>query len=163
MNMENLIEIKIGDVVRFNNGRTLKKVLGTFEYDGDTHYVIDNIENKYNYSIMPSNQICGVHPFGGNLWDGVVEVNGFKVRGKGGELLETPVEVDWSKMKGKHSPKPVAEVVELTDFQKFVKLQNSGRINMTDIAKGCAITGLSEEKYTDIMFNYQEYKEGKRK
>ena len=55
--------------------------------------------------------------------------------------------------------KPVGE---LTDFEKFRKVQKSGVINMTDIYTGSRLAGISEEKYEDILFHYNEYKEGKR-
>lgn len=43
-------------------------------------------------------------------------------------------------------------------FQAFVKLRNSGIINMTDIVRGARLSRLSEDDYEDIMWNYGKYK-----
>ena len=45
------------------------------------------------------------------------------------------------------------------DFEKFLRLQSSGKINMTDIVMASKYCGLSEEIYEEIIFNYIELKE----
>lgn len=42
-------------------------------------------------------------------------------------------------------------------FLRFRKLQNRGIINMNDITNGCKLSGLPQDAYEDIMFNYNEY------
>lgn len=44
-------------------------------------------------------------------------------------------------------------------FSKFIKLQNLGFINMTDIVKGSKLIKESEEVYEDILWNYSKLKE----
>lgn len=39
-------------------------------------------------------------------------------------------------------------------FQKFVRLQNSGKINMIDIVRGAILIKESEEIYETILWNY---------
>lgn len=48
---------------------------------------------------------------------------------------------------------------DVNNFKQFLSLQKSGKINMTDIIRGSKLSGLSEEKYTDIMFHYKQYKD----
>ncbi len=43
-------------------------------------------------------------------------------------------------------------------FAKFVKLQQLGTINMTDIVKGSKLINESEDTYEDILFNFTELK-----
>ena len=82
-------------------------------------------------------------------------MNGYQVRGTGGKILSTPKPVQ-EKIKKDTTKK------ELTDFQKFFNVQCSGRINMTNVFEGARLSGLSVEKYEDILFHYDEYKSGKR-
>ena len=42
-------------------------------------------------------------------------------------------------------------------FKKFVKLRDEGSINMNDISKGTAITGLTPIEYKDIIKNFKQY------
>lgn len=44
-------------------------------------------------------------------------------------------------------------------FQRFRKLQKSGAINMNNITDGCKLSGLPQDVYEDIMWNYVEYLE----
>lgn len=44
-------------------------------------------------------------------------------------------------------------------FEKFIKLQKSGIINMTDIVRGSKLIKESEDVYETIMWNYEELKE----
>lgn len=44
-------------------------------------------------------------------------------------------------------------------FQHFRNLQNSGIINMNDITNGCKLSGLPQDVYEDIMWNYRKYSE----
>lgn len=44
-------------------------------------------------------------------------------------------------------------------FLRFKKLQNSGKINMTDIVRGSMLAALPENIYEDIMWNYRKYSE----
>ena len=44
-------------------------------------------------------------------------------------------------------------------FDKFVRLQKSGAINMTDIVNGSSLIKESEDVYKTIMFNYSELKQ----
>lgn len=51
-------------------------------------------------------------------------------------------------------------------FDKFIRLQKSGVINMTDIVRGSSLIKESEDVYETIMFNYSKLKlkyEGVRK
>ena len=41
---------------------------------------------------------------------------------------------------------------------RFIKLQNSGVINMNHIVKGVKLTGMSKEDYKDILLNYEKYR-----
>ena len=43
-------------------------------------------------------------------------------------------------------------------FLAYVRVQNSGVINMLDINNGTRLSGLSEDDYTDIIWNYSEYR-----
>lgn len=42
-------------------------------------------------------------------------------------------------------------------FKKFVKLRDGGTINMNDISRGTAITGLTPAEYKDIVNNFKQY------
>ncbi len=42
-------------------------------------------------------------------------------------------------------------------FKKFVKLRDEGIINMNDISRGTAITGLTPIEYKDIIKNFKQY------
>ena len=42
-------------------------------------------------------------------------------------------------------------------FLAFIRLQNSGIINMTDIVRGAKLTHLTEDEYEDIIWNYIKY------
>ena len=42
-------------------------------------------------------------------------------------------------------------------FKKFVKLRDEGIINMNDISRGTAITGLTPLEYKDIINNFKQY------
>lgn len=42
-------------------------------------------------------------------------------------------------------------------FKKFVKLRDEGIINMNDISRGTAITGLTPIEYKDIINNFKQY------
>ena len=156
----NYIELKVGDVFRFNRARKRCKVIAEFEHEG-TAYLVYQGDTQYSRF-----QICSKKNLGsadriystGNAFDGIVEVNGKMVRGVGGKLLDTPKPVKEKEKVVETKP----EEKELTDFQKFLKVQKSGVINMTDIVRGSRLAGISEEKYTDIIFHYNEYKEGKR-
>ena len=152
---DNFIDLKIGDEFRFNRSRKHHKVINMFDYNDKTYVIILGDSDSSHFEIREKNNLCGVYSYYGNVFDGVVEVNGYQVRGTGGKLLPTP--------------KPVKEKVEkdttkkgLTDFQKFYKVQCSGKINMTDIVTGSSIAGISEQKYEDILWHYDEYKSGKR-
>ena len=153
---DNFIDLKIGDEFRFNRSRKHHKVINMFDYDGKTYVVILGDTDYSHFEIMKKTTLCGVHTYYGNVFSGIVEVNGYQVRGTGGKLLSTPKPV---KEKVKKEPKPPKE---LTDFQKFYKVQCSGKINMTDIVTGSILAGISEEKYEDILWHYDEYKSGKR-
>lgn len=43
-------------------------------------------------------------------------------------------------------------------FEKFLKLQSSGAINMTDIVRGAELIKESEDVYETILWNYKELK-----
>jgi hypothetical protein len=43
-------------------------------------------------------------------------------------------------------------------FDKFLTLQNSGIINMTDIVMGSKLIKETQEVYKEIMFNYSKLK-----
>lgn len=42
-------------------------------------------------------------------------------------------------------------------FKKFVKLRDEGTINMNDISRGIAITGLTPLEYKDVINNFKQY------
>lgn len=153
---DNFIDLKIGDEFRFNRSRKHHKVINMFDYDGKTYVVVLGDSDSSHFEIREKNNLCGVYSYYGNVFDGVVEVNGYQVRGTGGKLLPAPKPV---KEKVKKESKPQKE---LTDFQKFYKVQCGGKINMTDIATGSMLAGISEQKYEDILWHYDEYKSGKR-
>ena len=153
---DNFIDLKIGDEFRYNRSRKHHKVINMFDYDGKTYVVVLGDSDSSHFEIREKNHLCGVYTYYGNVFDGVVEVNGYKVRGTGGKLLPKPKPVE-EKVKKESKPRK-----ELTDFQKFYKVQCSGRINMTDIVTGSILAGISEQKYEDILWHYDEYKSGKR-
>ena len=164
---DNFIDLKVGDEFRYNPSRKNHKVINMLDYEGKTYVVVLGDSDSSHFEIREKNKLCGVYTYYGNFYDGVVEVNGYQVRGIGGKLLPTPKLVK-VKVK-KNTTKPAQEDVkkdttkkELTDFQKFYKVQCSGRINMTDIVTGSILAGISEEKYEDILWHYDEYKSGKR-
>lgn len=43
-------------------------------------------------------------------------------------------------------------------FLNFIRVQNSGIINMTDIVQGAKLSHLTEDEYEEIMWNYTTYK-----
>lgn len=45
------------------------------------------------------------------------------------------------------------------DFDAYEALREQGSINMLDVKQGTMLTGLSEEKYVNIIRNYKQYKE----
>lgn len=45
------------------------------------------------------------------------------------------------------------------EFDAYLALQRTGVINMLDVEKGSALTGLSAYKYTDCIKNYKQYKQ----
>ena len=152
---DNFIDLKIGDEFRFNRSRKHHKVINMFEYNGKTYVIILGDSDYSHFEIREKNNLCGVYTYYGNVFDGVVEVNGYQVRGTGGKLLPAPKPM-------KEKDKKDNTKKELTDFQKFYKVQCSGKINMTDIVTGSMLAGISEEKYEDILWHYDEYKSGKR-
>lgn len=154
----NTIEIHVGDEFRFNKGRKHYTVINSFDYKGHTYMVIVNDGEYRHMDIIRKDLLCGVNVYPGCAFDGIVEVNGKQVRGKNGIILEQPQDVKPKVVKPKEKPAAAEE----TDFQKFLKVQKSGKINMTDIVRGAALAGISETKYEDILFNYDEYKQGKR-
>lgn len=153
---DNFIDLKIGDVFRFNRSRKHHKVINMFDHNGKTYVIILGDSEYSHFEIREKNNLCGVYTYYGNVFDGVVEVNGYQVRGIGGKLLPIPKPV-----KEKVKKEPTTKK-ELTDFQKFFNVQCSGRINMTDIVTGSRLAGISLQKYEDILFHYDEYKSGKR-
>lgn len=153
----NYIELKVGDVFRFNRARKHHKVVSEFEYEGKTYIIIVGDTKESRFEIREKERLCGVYVYYDTVFDGIVELNGLQVRGVGGKLLDTPKPV-----KEKEKVVETKPQKDLTDFQKFLKVQKSGVINMTDIVRGSRLAGISEEKYTDIIFHYNEYKEGKR-
>lgn len=159
---DNFIDLKIGDVFRFNRSRKHHKVINMFDYNGKTYVIILGGSEYSHFEIREKNNLCGVDIYYGNVFDGVVEVNGYQVRGTGGKLLPTPKPVQEKTKKEPTVKKEPAVKKELTDFQKFYNVQCSGRINMTDIFTGSRLAGISEQKYEDILFHYDEYKSGKR-
>lgn len=153
---DNFIDLKIGDEFRYNRSRKHHKVINMFDYDGKTYVVVLGDSDSSHFEIREKNNLCGAYTYCGNVFDGIVEVNGYQVRGTGGKLLPTPKPVKEKVKKESNSQK------ELTDFQKFYIVQCSGKINMTDIVAGSILAGISEQKYEDILWHYDEYKSGKR-
>lgn len=45
------------------------------------------------------------------------------------------------------------------DFDAYEALRKRGPINMLDVEQGTKLSGLSKEKYIDIIKNYKQYKE----
>ena len=45
------------------------------------------------------------------------------------------------------------------DFDAYEALREQGSVNMLDEMQGTMLTGLSEEKYVNIIKNYKQYKE----
>ena len=45
------------------------------------------------------------------------------------------------------------------DFDAYEALREQGSINMLDVKQGTMLTGLSEEKYVNIVKNYKQLKE----
>lgn len=43
-------------------------------------------------------------------------------------------------------------------FAKFIRVQQSGVINMTDIVTGAKLARITEEEYEHILWNYSELK-----
>jgi len=153
---DKFIDLKVGDVIRFNRARKRHKIVNKFTYEGKDFYVIIGDSKYSQFETISKNNLCGIYTYYDNIYDGVVEVNGYVVRGLGGKVLDNPKPVQ-EKVKKEPEPKK-----ELTDFQKFFNVQCSGRINMTDIVTGSRLAGISEQKYEDILFHYDEYKSGKR-
>lgn len=164
----NIIDLKVGDVFRENGARKHNKVVNIFEYEGETYIVFRGCDEYFSkfMDVRSKEYLCGVNILYGNIWNGIVEVNGFQIRGKCGVILDTPKKVvKKEKVTKSETPSPAVEtkpVKPLTAFQKFVKVQRSGVINMTDIVTGSRLAGISEEKYEDIMWHYDEYQSGKR-
>lgn len=161
----NTIDLKVGDVFRFNRARKHNTIINEFDYNGETYMVFIDDAKYPSMEISPKEKLCGVYPCCGNYFDAVVEVNGKQVRGLGGKLLDTPKDVSKKKVvkKVKPSKKDLIDFQEeLTDFQRFIRVQRSGVINMTDIVTGSRLAGISESKYEDILWHYDEYKTGKR-
>lgn len=46
------------------------------------------------------------------------------------------------------------DAITKLQFDKFVKLRNSGIINMTDIRRGSSLIHESEDVYETIMWNF---------
>ena len=152
----NTIDLKVGDVFRFNRARKHNTVINEFDYKGEKFMVYIDDAQYPSMKIARKETLCGVYHYYGNFVDCIVEVNGTQVRGLGGKLLDTSKPV---KEKVKKDPEPKKE---LTDFQKFFNVQCSGKINMTNVYEGARLSGLSVDKYEDILFHYDEYKSGKR-
>lgn len=158
----NSIELKVGDVYRENRARKFQKIVNIFEYNGEKFYNIIDTDKNYGIRAVNAKYLCGVDLIYGNIWNGIVEVNGKKVRGIGGKLLKNPKDVIPKAKKNIPMAEKQKFTKPLTDFQKFLKVQYSGKINMTDIVTGAMIAGISEEKYEDILWNYDDYKSGSR-
>lgn len=45
------------------------------------------------------------------------------------------------------------------DFDAYEALREQGSVNMLNVKQGTMLTGLSEEKYVNIIKNYKQYKE----
>lgn len=124
--------------------------------NGEKFYNIIDTDKNYDMRAVNAKYLCGVDLMYG-IWNGIVEVNGKKIRGIGGTLLKTPkIKKSIARVEKQKSTKP------LTDFQKFLKVQRSGRINMTEVITGSMLAGISVDKYEDIMWHYDEYESGKR-
>ena len=95
---DKFIELKVGDVFRFNRARHHNKIVNIFEYDGKTYFNYITIEEYPSMKTASKQYLCDVYTYYGNVYDGVVEVNGYIVRGTGGKVLK--------------NPKPVKEKVE---------------------------------------------------
>ena len=160
---DNFIELKVGDEFRFNRARKHHKVINMFDYNGKTYVNIIGDDGHSRFETWEKNNLCGVYIYYGNVYDGIVEVNGYQVRGLGGKLLATPKSVKEKVEKPKPEKKKPTDFEELTDFQRFLKVQRSGEINMTDIVTGSRLAGISETKYEDILFNYDKYLSGEKK
>ena len=93
MSENNLIELKVGDVFRFNRSRKHHKVIHMFDYKGKTFVVILGDTDYSHFEIMEKNRLCGVRNYPGSF-EGIVEVNGSKVRGTGGKLLSVPKKLE---------------------------------------------------------------------
>jgi len=52
----------------------------------------------------------------------------------------------------------MATKITREDFQAYLKVQNSGKINMFDLRNVVKLSGLSREKILEIMTNYRKYK-----
>jgi hypothetical protein len=51
----------------------------------------------------------------------------------------------------------MATQITKQDFQKYVRVQRSGKTNMFDVAMVESLSGLSRNKIIDIIKNYNEY------
>ncbi|NCN59219.1 hypothetical protein GW940_04865 [Candidatus Microgenomates bacterium] len=51
----------------------------------------------------------------------------------------------------------MATQITKQDFQKYVRVQRSGKTNMFDVAMVESLSGLSRNKIIEIMKNYNEY------
>ena len=158
----NTIDLKVGDVFRFNRARKHNKVINEFDYNGETYMVYIDDSRYPSMHTASKNRLCSVYNYYGNYVDAIVEVNGKQVRGLGGKLLDEPKPVTEKKVKVVKETKVSKPVGELTAFEKYCEVQKSGVINMTDIVTGARLAGISEEKYEDIIFNYDLYKRGER-
>lgn len=43
------------------------------------------------------------------------------------------------------------------DFEAFEEVRMSGRINMADVRTGTVFSGISRDKYIEILKNYESY------
>ena len=76
---DNFIDLKIGDEFRYNRSRKHHKVINMFDYDGKTYVVVLGDSDSSHFEIREKNHLCGVYTYYGNVFDGVVEVNGYQV------------------------------------------------------------------------------------
>jgi hypothetical protein len=51
----------------------------------------------------------------------------------------------------------IRRMITKEKFKKLVKLRDEGTINMNDISRGTAITGLTPIEYKDIINNFKQY------
>ena len=51
----------------------------------------------------------------------------------------------------------ITTMITKEKFLKYLRVQRSGVINMLDIDNGTRLSGLSEDDYTDIIWNYSKY------